>query len=484
LARIGPYISQHVPAHFLPPPPLPPLSWTDALAVLWVLVMGFIITRWLLRSYFEQPQQQWLLVGWGLKCLGSLLLTSLYYFHYAGGDMFRFHAHIDLLEDGFSRSWASGWQLMFREAYIDVQDFIEFEPKNPYFKFSDLVEDSGSYAVIRWGFILSFVCTKSIWALNMAFGLLAFWGSLLICQVLTRIAPNGFKVYYLMLFALPTSWIWANGMIKEALMTAFLGCTVWSIYQLFPSQHINQLRTSYQLLGYISLLIVSLGQLYFIKPYFAVALLPFLSLWRLSQWLKERKTTFPAMIQRNWTPTYWAALACVAITLFVLLQFSPYQLSAVLEHAEANRQWSFVVGGMPNATNSGYDIQPQFDNWWNGTIRGFKAIVYGLYAPIDSAFLSKENPLVWFFVAESTLLAIFSMLLLFRTRLRFVLYVFQEQPLLFWLIGFSLCYALWLGISVPFYGSLVRYRVMVVPFWMIGLWLLSQTTRERYSKRP
>lgn len=490
MARIGPYISQHVPETYLPPPPLPVLDWADAVAALWVILLGLFITQQVLSTGFNHQQRKWLWVGFCLKCVGCLFLTALYYFHYSGGDMFRFHAHIDLLEDGFSLGWSVGWRLFFREAYIDVQDFIEFEPKNPYFKFSDLVEDSGSYSVIRWAYVLSFVCTKSIWALNMAFGLLAFWGSLLICRILTQLLPNGFKVFVISLFLLPTSWIWANGMIKEALMMAMLGGTIWGIHHLnatidsIKSRQQNGLIIGFRLLGYGLVIGLCLAHLYVIKPYFAVALLPFVSIWMISQWIHSQQKALPALFKAHWGMFYWAILLFVAVGLFVLLQNSPYRLSAALNHAEANRQWSFVVGGLPNATNSGYDLAPQFNSWRNGLWSGFKAVIYGLYLPLEADFYFKRNPLVWFFIFESAFLVILSFYLLARINFWRVLNAFQQHPILFWLIGFSFCYALWLGLSVPFFGSLVRYRVMVVPFWMIGLWILNQITRLSSIQKP
>lgn len=70
------------------------------------------------------------------------------------------------------------------------------------------------------------------------------------------------------------------------------------------------------------------------------------------------------------------------------------------------------------------------------------------------------------------------MVLAWRVRWRQALAVWLANPWLVGLFVFAIVYAAFLGLSVPYLGTLVRMRVYVLPIWLAGWVLLMQLSRQ------
>jgi hypothetical protein len=87
-----------------------------------------------------------------------------------------------------------------------------------------------------------------------------------------------------------------------------------------------------------------------------------------------------------------------------------------------------------------------------------------------------NNPLMLLSGLESTVLLLLSLYILFRENIR--VFTAIRQADVFFALVFSITFAFAVGVSTYNFGTLVRYKIPMLPFFALALILISD-----YSKR-
>lgn len=98
------------------------------------------------------------------------------------------------------------------------------------------------------------------------------------------------------------------------------------------------------------------------------------------------------------------------------------------------------------------------------------AIVSALFRP---TILEANNPVMLVSALENLVLLIFTIRILIKTRILGFFKFFAKHHLLTFSLVFSLFFAFSVGISTSNFGSLVRYRIPILPFYVSSLYIIA-----------
>ena len=150
---------------------------------------------------------------------------------------------------------------------------------------------------------------------------------------------------------------------------------------------------------------------------------------------------------------------------------SKYSVGAIAQTAQSTAYDILYYTGKD--AGSGYSLG-ELDGSYGSMLRlAPQAVNVSLYRPY---IWEVNNPLMLLSGLESTILLIFTILILLRENFR----VFRalSQPDIIFSLVFSITFAFAVGVSTYNFGSLVRYKIPLLPFFALALILIAS-----YSKR-
>ena len=114
-----------------------------------------------------------------------------------------------------------------------------------------------------------------------------------------------------------------------------------------------------------------------------------------------------------------------------------------------------------------------------------QAVVVALFRPF---LWESRNPTMLLSALEATYFIVLTIRILLRVGVGSTLRAIASSPVLTLCFVFSLIFAISVGISSGNFGTLVRYKIPLMPFYLAGLYILqsitqTQTVRRRPARR-
>lgn len=390
-----------------------------------------------------------------VKIFGALALGFIYQFYYSGGDTFNYHIYGSrIIWEAFWDSPIEGLNIFFRgsgaSGIYDNYSRIAY-----YF-------DPSSYTVVQIAFLCDLFTFSTYSGTAVLFAIISFLGSWLMFQTFYLISPELHKWLAFSVLFIPSVIYWGSGILKDTITFSCIGIAVYSTHYLFIEKKIRLSR--------ILMLIISLMLLYHIKIYILLALLPMIILWVFFvnlTFIKNKSLRILLM----------PLVVGVSITLAVFAPIKAgednpkYSINSIAKTAQITAYDIRYYTGK-NA-GSGYSLG-ELDGSFNSLIKlAPVAINVSLFRPY---LWEVNNVLMLLSALESSIFFILTFLLLIRNPIGFVSSL-RDPNILFCLI-FSLIFAFAVGVSTYNFGTLVRYKIPMMPFYAIGLSMISQKLRK------
>ena len=232
---------------------------------------------------------------------------------------------------------------------------------------------------------------------------------------------------------------------------------------------INQRRLS---LAFWVLIAFSFYTIYSIRIYILLCLVPALILW----YFLENVSRIRSRLTRLMATPLVITIALIS-SYFALDQISKehhrYSLDKLAFTAEKTAKWISYVSTVEQG--SGY-ILGDFDYSVAGMIRKFPlAINVTLFRPY---IWEVQNPVMLFAALESIVVLLVTLVVLFKVRLNLVR-VIKKNSLVIFLLVFSISFAFAVGFSTYNFGSLVRYKIPLIPLYLSALSIIYYLNKER-----
>ena len=295
-------------------------------------------------------------------------------------------------------------------------------------------------------------CYYPLALMGGALGMAATW---VLAQLLLRRAGHFDPVLLSAVVLSPSVLVWGSGVLKEPVVLAGLAAVFACANAIAHREPIR--------LGPLALALLLVAFLALrIKPYPMLLIGGVLLVWALLVWSTGR----PSALR-------WALLLALGgMFLVVALDYLPIALH---EAASSRLYLLKTIRGQTGGAGSWVDIGVYDLSLWGALSKALEAAATTLFGP---APWSVRSPATALLAAESLTYVLATFALLLRIRWSQALTALRAQALIAALLIAALSYAAVLGLSVPNYGTLTRYRVVCIPLLLGALALWGSLTRS------
>jgi len=230
------------------------------------------------------------------------------------------------------------------------------------------------------------------------------------------------------------------------------------------------------LLKYSLVALVSAFVLGLVKAYILVSYLPFFILFILFTHLGRIRAAAIRVVLLFFIVVI-AGLGVLLVGERLQDEMEDLALTKITESVQ-NTQQNFMR--IADLAESSFSLGVEYDGTMTGLLRIAPAgVVATLYRPFiwESKKISSLMSSL-----ESTALLLFTLYVLLRVGpFRFVGSIFRDPMIQFCLL-FAIVFALFVGVTTLNFGTLVRYKIPCMPFYVIGLVLILERHKERKRK--
>mgnify|MGYP000373196805 CR=1 FL=1 len=422
-----------------------------------ILIMLVYIIAYVIRPYVtDELTRKYFFWGLTVRIAGALFLGILYQFYYSGGDTFNYHTHGSrVIWEAFMESPSDGLALIFSSG----------EDQQIVYKYSSQIlfwGDSGSYFIVRLAAIFDLLTFSTYSATAILFALLNFTGMWLFFTVFAKQFPEQRKWIAVAVLFIPSVVFWGSGVLKDSVVLACIGILTYCVKKLFIDRRFSISR--------IAMMLAAVMVIYNVKIYVLLCFLPAMLLWiYASEFYKIRSTVLKALL----VPFVLALI--VVSGFYAVVKIGEDDKRYALENLSRTARITAYDIGFYTGKNagSGYSLG-ELDDSFTGMLKLAPAAVnVSLFRPY---LWEVRNPLMALSAAESFVLFILTLYILFRKRSLFFR-ALGDPNVLFCLV-LSVTFAFAVGVSTFNFGTLARYKIPLLPFYALALILIY------YYQRP
>jgi hypothetical protein len=438
------------------------LELRDLLVTPLLLIAIFFLALFI-RPYVTDPtNKKYFFSALTVKIIGAIALGLIYQFYYGGGDTFIYHTHGSrIIWEAFLRSPSNGIKIFFSNGEYgpglwDAADKIWYW------------RDPQSYAVIRIAALFDMITFSAYAGTAILFAVLSFIGGWLLFLTFYKIHQHQHKWIALSCLFVPSVIFWGSGILKDTVTLAFLGIATFCIYKIFIDKRMSSF--------YIILAIFSFYTVFSIKKYILISFLIGVIVWLFASYFDRFKSR---ALRLMLIPVVVAICGLmIYFTINEIVKNDPkYALDKIAETSRITAYDIRYGWGARTGDGSGYTLGELDGTFRNMLSLAPQAINVTLFRPYPWEI---KNPLMAFSALESLLLLVGTIYCTVRFRKRMA--ANWKSPQVLFCLTFSLIFAFGVGVSTYNFGSLARYKIPLLPFYLVGLSLLSNKRTQEVSQ--
>jgi hypothetical protein len=419
-----------------------------------IFVTPLVIIVVLMVAYFIRPSvtdkntRRYFYPALFLKICAALALGIIYQFYYSGGDTFNYHTHGSrIIWEAFSDDFSLGFKLLFSNGEL-IHGTYKYTSRILFYS------DLPSFAVVRVASFFDLFTFSTYSATAVLFSVISFIGGWAMFLTFYKKYPHlHFRLAIATLF-IPSVIFWGSGILKDSIVLACLGIAVYAIDQMFFQRRVKVLT--------LLSLILTLYTIFIIRKFVLQAFIPSIALWvYFNQLIKVRSMALKILI------------APLIVSMFLFTAY--YSVNKVGEGdnkysvtklAETAKITAYDIGFYTGANaGSSYSLG-EFDSSFSSMLQlAPQAINVALFRPYP---WEVRNPLMVLSALESLFFLVTTIYLLMK--IRFSLKSFFRNADTSFCFIFAITFAFAVGISSYNFGTLDRYKIPLLPFYL--LWLI------------
>ena len=397
-----------------------------------------------------------------LKMVGAIAVGLIYQFYYGGGDTFSYYTHgASHIVRAFYENFSAGLKLLTANGEFDAETY----------KYSSKIwmyRDQTSYFIVRIAAVFGVLTYNSYASVALFFGFFSFWGLWLMYQSFYKIYPELNKWFAVAIFFIPTVFFWGSGILKDTVTLGATGFLVYAFIQVFFER--RNIIWNLLLLGLSMYIIIS------VKLYIFLSLMPALILWFFLYKIGRIQSSVAKVMIAPFLLIVGGFLAYY-VALKAGEDNNRYALDQIAETAQVTaydiRYWTGKDAG------SGYSLGELDGTFGSMIILAPQAVNVALFRPY---LWEVSNPLMLLSALEALLLLGLTIRVFYRNKFVHIAQSIRT-PIILFCIGFAIIFAFGVGISTYNFGTLSRYRIVMVPFYLIALFLLDFHAQAKKTER-
>lgn len=433
------------------------LNFVDFIVAPILIIIIFLVSKSHQLKHIESnPSYKYFVWAVSMKVIGGIAVCLIYILYYGYGDTLNYYNDCAVLLNMLYKSPKVFMQLLFNPV---PELWYLFDDNTGYMIY---MADDHAMAVVKLTWILCLITFKSFLGMTLILAWISFWPIWRLYQFLLKEFPNLSKEFAISLFFIPSVFFWGSGLLKDTI--------TFSCVCLFASSFGILLTQKRQFLLNMLLIFLSSYLLIWIKPYIFFALMPGSILWfggvlifRVNNPLVQSLTT-PFLITVSLISGYFMLNLMSGI-------LGEYSIENVLNKA--------VITNM--------DLKSEYYQGSSFDIGDFDPTVGGILAKMPIAInAALFRPYIWetynmtmlFSGIENFFMLIFFLYLIIKLRVYNLFRLMFRHRILFFTVYFSIFFSFSVGLTTSNFGSLVRYKIPAIPFFLISLFIISSTYKE------
>jgi hypothetical protein len=422
----------------------------------------FLLLQYLLKERKDAKFKKYFTNAIIVKFIALFCHYFYHYFLFKGGDTFAYYDAIVEVTQAFFLDPTS----------VFVSLFVSPDNYSP--SISTLIHHYFYYGdeealTIKIGFIFSWLSFGSYFSIGLWYSAFALWGLWKLFITFNQLYPTYHKYNALICLFFPSTVFWSSAISKDALTMGGVGLFTWTFYEIF-------IRRSPTLSKIITFLlafhIVSV-----IKGYIIVAFLPGCLVWGV---MSYQNTVKNKSLQQLLKIVLILFVPLIVGGAFFLLKNSPlfleYTSPEVLE--KANVYYKYLSDASLAA--SAYSIG-DFDPSIVGLLKIIPAAInVTLFRPYPFEI---KNAAMVIASLESTATLLITIYLVFKIGLFNTFSFIRKDVFLLFAFLFVMIFSIAVGITSGNFGSLMRYKIPMLPFYFLLLTVLFFKTKENRKPR-
>jgi hypothetical protein len=399
-----------------------------------------------------------------LKFIGAIVGTCIFNLYYPGGDTTAYYNDGRLLNSICLHDPVVGLRMFFTGGNTETwaSDLLPVIEK---FRFT---EGASTWMVCKFAGFLQFFCFRSMLVTAMLFANISFFCLWIFYKKINEIFPQIKKYTPWAIFYVPSMIIWGSAIAKDTICISALSILFVAIHQIFFKR---KKILKWFLLGlYCSYL------LFVIKSYILLSFSCSILIWILFSMVERNKQIFIQIAMK-------LVIFGIALTAFIIginsigQDIVNSQIDELLQKSTSTGEYLKSVSEREDGST--YDIGKIEPTLSSFASKMPEAINVTLFRPY---LWESKKPIMLSSAIESTSILLIFLFALFKTRVyNFILPIIKNSFITFCFI-YTIIFATFVGISSFNFGTLVRYKIPCIPFFMIMIFLI--LTESKKKKLP
>jgi hypothetical protein len=398
------------------------------------------------------PWRPYFIPGLVFKIVGAFTIGMIYAYYYPGGDTFNYHYHAKVINSALNESFEKWFNLLLAIPQKGVGDYYEYTSQMYWYKGSGVYTVSVIAAVLGAPFGSLYLPTAFV------FAAISFTGLWALFRTFSSLYPQLTRQVAIACLFLPGVALWGSSIFKDTISMFALGWLTYGMLQLLAFRKYN-----------LWTIIVTIGALLLaasVKIYIIMAIMPPVVFWAMAQRMRKIKS---AQLRAVVSLFIFAVL----IGLFGIL-FSGsngltkgFDLDSLAKTSATTRGWIGYVNTVDQG--AGYDLGA-FEPTLTGMLSKFpQAVNVTLFRP----YLWEARKIIIFLNAlESFALLYLTLKVIFRIGFKRIFATIGQNPTIQFTFFYSIVFAFAVGISSYNFGTLSRYKIPCIPFYLLSLILI------------
>ncbi|MEP2771239.1 MAG: hypothetical protein ABJH05_03755 [Fulvivirga sp.] len=431
-----------------------------------LVVAPIVIFIVLAVAYKIKPQvtdtntKSYFIPALSLKIISAILLGVIYQFYYGYGDTLNYHSkgsrHI---YNALINEPMKGIKLLLGGGEYEAETFL-YASKIVFYQYDN------AYLIVKIAAILDIFTFSSYAGTAVLFAALSFIGCWMMFLVLYKRFPHLKTYFAIAIFFVPSVFFWGSGILKDTVTFAAIGVALY-YFDLIFRKKFNPLN--------IIFLLVSLYLIFLVKKYILICFVPGLVIWYSWDYIQSIRIKLLRLI---------VAPLVISITMifafWVISKVGEFDERYAIENIGETARITGVdlAFGTGKGAGSTY-VLGELDGSLTSMVQLFpEAVNVTLFRPY---LWEVNNALMLIAALESLAILLFTLFVLYKVK--FVgMFRLAKEPFVLFCLVFSIVFAFAVGVSTFNFGTLMRYKIPIIPFYLSALVIIYDLHKQKYSQ--
>ena len=437
-------------------------SWSDLLfAPLFLYMIYQACEKVYLKKYKDVPYGKYFMLAVKVKLGCIVMYWAINKFYYKGGDTYVYYWHILKIKQMLFDDPTMAYNVLFNSDDFQTRLYM----RDYFLNYGTYIIDKSSYIVILIGFFLSFIGLFSYINISGIMAIFALMGCWRVFKMFREMYPHLEREMAIATLFIPSVMYWACGIMKDSICIGFLGVLTYATYELFFKR-----KNIFLNIIYIAVCVWGLVQ---IKVYIILAFAPALAVWVFARYRYTIKSPF---IKALATPLFIGVGLISGLGVLSLMGSvaEKYAFENMMRTAQDTQNW-LVFSSQMSGSTSFYNLG-NVEYTTSGMLKIFpKAVNVSLFRPY---IWEAKKPMLVPAAIEGIFTFFLTVRLLFRAGFLNFFRLIASNPEVQFCLVFSIIFAFAVGFTSYNFGALARYKIPLMPFYYIALFILSDSQKK------